>query len=138
MLVSVVIVFVICITPDAVMTFIGLGYKDASYLVRAIREITDFLLTINSGVNFILYCIFNSMFRKQFMIVFCKRCGGDEGVVTDYEARLFQTNHLIKRRASAPIIAHMNGNTRRMSLWRRRPSNYIKYDAGHTQLQTFV
>ena len=62
-LLSVIIVFGLCITPDTIMTFIGLGYKDASYLARAVREITDFLLTINSGINIILYCTFNKAFR---------------------------------------------------------------------------
>ncbi len=73
-LISVIVVFVVCITPDTVMTFIGLGYTDAGYLARAIREITDLLLTVNSSVNFILYCIFNKAFRTQFMLLFCKRC----------------------------------------------------------------
>ncbi len=73
-LISVIIVFVICITPDTIMTFIGLGYTDANYLARAIREITDLLLTVNSAVNFVLYCIFNKAFRTQFMLLFCKKC----------------------------------------------------------------
>ncbi len=84
-LLSVIIVFVLCITPDTIMTFIGLGYKDASYLARAVREITDFLLTINSGINFILYCTFNKAFRNQFMKVFCARCKHRNGASSSTE-----------------------------------------------------
>lgn len=73
MLVSVIIVFLVCITPDAIMsTFFGYGYYDASYLARAAREITDLLLLINSSVNFILYCTFNQLFRKRFIFIFCQ------------------------------------------------------------------
>ncbi len=74
-LIAVIVVFLVCVTPDAVMsTFFGFGYTDADYLVRGIREFTDLLLAVNSSVNFILYCTFNKMFRKQFQQMFCKRC----------------------------------------------------------------
>jgi len=67
MLVAVIGLFVVCVTPDAVMsTVFGLGYYDETYLVRSVREITDFLLTVNSACNFILYCAFNTVFRNRF------------------------------------------------------------------------
>lgn len=75
MLVFVVLVFMVCITPDAVMsTFFKSGYIEEDYLTRGIREITDFLLLINSAVNFILYCIFNTIFWKNFLHIFCGVC----------------------------------------------------------------
>ena len=75
MLVSVILVFMICVTPDAIMsTFFGFGYYEANYLVRGVREITDLLLTMNSAVNFVLYCTFNKVFRRNFIALFCRRC----------------------------------------------------------------
>ncbi|CAH1775635.1 unnamed protein product [Owenia fusiformis] len=72
MLVAIIVVFLICITPDAIMsTFLGLGYYEANYLVRGIREFTDLLLAINSAVNFLLYCTFSKVFRETFMSLFC-------------------------------------------------------------------
>ncbi|CAH1775638.1 unnamed protein product [Owenia fusiformis] len=72
MLVAIIVVFLICITPDAIMsTFLGLGYYEANYLVRGIREFTDLLLAINSAVNFVLYCTFSKVFRETFMTFFC-------------------------------------------------------------------
>ena len=72
MLVAVIIVFLVCMTPDCVMsTILGYGYYEADYLVRAVREVTDLLLLINSALNFLLYCIFNSIFRKRFIHMFC-------------------------------------------------------------------
>jgi len=68
MLVAVIVVFIVCVTPDAVMsTVFGFGYYDeSSDLIRGIREITDFLLLVNSATNFMLYCAFNSVFRHHF------------------------------------------------------------------------
>lgn len=75
MLVSVIVLFLICVTPDAIMsTFFGFGYYEANFLVRGVREITDLLLTVNSAMNFVLYCTFNKIFRRNFMHLFCHRC----------------------------------------------------------------
>ncbi len=114
MLLSIVIVFVVCITPDTVMTFIGLGYTDANYLARAIREITDLLLTINSGVNFILYCIFNKAFRKEFMLLFCTKCAENRpSYERQYEETVFA--HSSFRPLSRRSSPKTNGNTPRNS-----------------------
>lgn len=68
MLLIVIVLFVICITPDAIMsTFLGFGYADESNLIRGIREITDMLLGLNSAVNFFIYCACSKAFRECFM-----------------------------------------------------------------------
>jgi len=75
MLVAVIGLFVVCVTPDAIMsTVFGLGYYDEDYLVRSVREITDFLLTVNSAWNFVLYCAFNTVFRNRFRALFTSGC----------------------------------------------------------------
>ena len=79
MLVSVIIVFIICLTPDAIMSIVGAGYHDESnLLVKGIREFTDVLLCINAAVNFVLYFGFNSIFRQHFLKIFCKRFVKDD------------------------------------------------------------
>ncbi|XP_029638060.1 FMRFamide receptor-like [Octopus sinensis] len=75
MLIVVVIVFIICITPDAIMsTVFGFGYYDETNLVRGIREITDTLLAINSACNFVLYCTMSKVFRDTFVKMFLRDC----------------------------------------------------------------
>ena len=115
MLLSIVIVFVVCITPDTVMTFIGLGYTDANYLARAIREITDLLLTINSAVNIILYCTFNKAFRKEFKLLFCARCADNHRPAYErqYEDTVFP--HSSFRPLSRRSSLKTNGNAPRIS-----------------------
>jgi len=67
--------FIVCVTPDAIMsTVFGLGYQDEGYLVRSIREITDFLLTVNSALNFVVYCAFNTVFRNRFRALITTGC----------------------------------------------------------------
>ena len=76
MLIVVIIFFLVCIIPDAVMSaFFNLGYAESeNYLVKGVREITDMLLGVNAAINFALYIIFNKVFRDQFNALFCKRC----------------------------------------------------------------
>ena len=74
MLIVVVLVFIVCIFPDAIMsTVFGFGYVDENNLVRAIREFTDFLLSLNSAVNFMIYCLCSRSFRAIAREVFCRR-----------------------------------------------------------------
>lgn len=73
MLVAVIISFLVCITPDAIMSAVfGFGYTEAPYLIRGIREISDFLLCVNSSINFFIYFGFNKVFRHNFARVLCK------------------------------------------------------------------
>ena len=75
MLIVVIVVFIICIFPDAIMsTFFGYGYIEGSYLVKGIREFTDTLLAINSAVNFMIYCLCSRSFRDIFAVIFFQHC----------------------------------------------------------------
>jgi nociceptin receptor len=76
MLIIVILSFLVCIIPDAIMSaFFNLGYTESeNYLVKGVREITDMLLGVNAMINFELYMIFNKLFRDQFLQLFCKRC----------------------------------------------------------------
>jgi hypothetical protein len=72
MMIMVILVFLVCITPDTIMSsFLGFGYHEESLLVKGIREFTDMLLALNAGVNIIIYCLFNQMFRQTFVTMCC-------------------------------------------------------------------
>ena len=73
-MIIIIIVFLVCITPDAVMSmFFGFGYAEEDDIVRGIREITDSLLTANSAFNFVLYSTMSQQFRDTFRLIFgCK------------------------------------------------------------------
>lgn len=98
MLIMVIVVFVVCITPDAIMsTCFGFGYYDANLLVKGIREFTDTLLTVNAALNFVLYCLFNKIFRDHFRTIFCRgyveRRVAHEPDESEYRRLSDQKNH---------------------------------------------
>lgn len=74
MLIIVILFFLVCIIPDAVLSaFFNLGYVESdNFLVKGVREITDMLLAVNAAVNYPLYMIFNKIFRDQFFASFCR------------------------------------------------------------------
>lgn len=73
MLTVVVFMFLVCVTPDAVMsTFFGKGYVEENYLVKGVREITDTLLAVNSACSFFLYFTMSTVFRATFFKIFCR------------------------------------------------------------------
>ncbi|XP_052253167.1 FMRFamide receptor-like [Dreissena polymorpha] len=70
-MIIIIIVFLVCITPDAVMSmFFGFGYAEENNIVKGIREITDSLLAVNSAFNFVLYCTLSKQFRDTFCKIF--------------------------------------------------------------------
>ena len=85
MLIAVIIVFMICVTPDAIMSLVfNYGYYDANNLVKGIREYSDFMLALNSAVNFAIYCRFHEGFRITLKEVLrpCSCCWrGSTGLV---------------------------------------------------------
>ena len=41
-------------------------------------QVSNLLVTLNSSVNFIIYCIYGEKFRRLFCYLFCKTCGGGQ------------------------------------------------------------
>lgn len=63
--------FVLCVFPDSIMsTVLNMGYYEASYCARAIREFTDFMLLLHTTLNFIIYCVINTRFKETFTSLF--------------------------------------------------------------------
>ncbi|CAG5116780.1 unnamed protein product, partial [Candidula unifasciata] len=106
MMIVVILVFLICITPDALLsTVFKFGYHEEGYLEKGIREITDSLLTINAGVNFIIYCVFNQVFRKSFTRICCPT-SRPVGWITELDEstyrRLSEAKYLLSTNNNSP------------------------------------
>ena len=95
MLIIVIIFFMFCITPDAIMSaFFNMGYTESkNFLVKGVREVTDSLLTVNAAVNYFLYMIFNKSFRDQFIQLFCKQCVKDNEIEDPKYRRLAEARN---------------------------------------------
>ncbi|XP_035224039.1 FMRFamide receptor-like [Stegodyphus dumicola] len=68
MLLCVVIIFLICNILALLVNIIE--YFDI-FLPSLVR-VSNLLVTINSSVNFVIYCIFGRKFKRTFLILFCK------------------------------------------------------------------
>ena len=76
MLLVIIFSFVFCVFPDAILTMMHLGYANENYLIRAIREVTDVLLAINSATTFFICYLFSMSYRLKFKHIFsCKSNG---------------------------------------------------------------
>ncbi|GFN94562.1 FMRFamide receptor-like [Plakobranchus ocellatus] len=105
MMIAVILTFLVCVTPDAILsTIFGFGYHEASYLAKGIREITDTLLGVNAGVNFLIYCAFNKVFRKSFTRLCCPQVP-QTGWVTEMDETTY------RRLSEAKPTAHSNNNS---------------------------
>ena len=106
MLIIVILVFVLCLTPDAIMsTIFGFGYVEAGYLVKGIREYSDTLILLNSAVNFLIYCVCNSCFRETFKNLFWDKISG----IVSPEAHNGSQRSLMSLRASCHDYREDNG-----------------------------
>ena len=123
MLISVILVFIICITPDAIMSmFFRSGYiEEKNLLVKGIREITDMLLAVNSATNFIVYCAFSKVFRHTFSSIFCRTCVSSER--RDENHSLLST-HVVERRKITNEAVNMSNGTK-VTLCDNKPHTYV-------------
>ena len=61
-------VFHVCGDPDKPLL--------PSKACTALTQISNLLVTLNSSVNFVIYCIYGEKFKRLFCYLFCKPCGG--------------------------------------------------------------
>lgn len=103
MLVSVVIVFIICQVPALVYNIafaINRQHVIHSYAYRILSDVRNFLVNLNSAVNFLLYCALGQKFRRTFLQKFCRRCVSDNYLaVSGIHGHAAIMNPLLNRRA---------------------------------------
>lgn len=80
MLVAVVVVFIICQTPGAILLlytiYLGDDVIAGDYRLRRdvliAGNVVNLLIQVNAAVNFILYCILSAGFRRTWKRLFCR------------------------------------------------------------------
>lgn len=75
MLIAVVILFFVCQLPTACHLLYSTLHEDFSakelYLLRGLGNIFNFLMSLNSAGNFVLYCLLSQKYRRTFIQIFC-------------------------------------------------------------------
>ena len=68
MLMAVVTVFFLCNVLALIVNILELQ----SINLTALNNFSNMLVTLNSSVNFIIYCIFGEKFKRIFLQMFCR------------------------------------------------------------------
>lgn len=77
MLCVVVLVFIFCQVPALVYNMaysIDEEKVEKSFHYQVLSIIRNYLVTFNSAINFLLYCLFGQKFRRCFLSTFCSCC----------------------------------------------------------------
>ena len=62
-----------------------------SIQISELTQISNLLVTFNSSVNFIIYCIFGEKFKRLFCHLFCRKCTRGSG--SHQQSESFQLMH---------------------------------------------
>ncbi len=81
LLIVIVLVFVLCQMPSALLLIREALYpvmlikdRTKSDIIIGFNNIANGLLHVNASINFVLYCVFSEKFRSTFKVIFCKNC----------------------------------------------------------------
>lgn len=74
-LIAVVMLFLVCQTPVAVMLIIMIFYKPednttGEFILRGCGNIFNFLVALNAASNFVLYCVMSDKYRRTLLLTF--------------------------------------------------------------------
>jgi len=78
-LITVVIIFIFCQLPTAATLIYKIFHvakftSNEEAVLRALGNIFNFLVSLNSACNFILYCALSEKYRRTFMLTFFPCC----------------------------------------------------------------
>ncbi|XP_045182728.2 FMRFamide peptide receptor frpr-18-like [Mercenaria mercenaria] len=111
MLIGVVVVFLICQFPNAALLIYGIYQNNSStkltpsgknYILIA-GNIVNVLVLINSSINFILYSVMSTKFRRVCLFILCNCGKRNKDTVTKTESSLYNGNiplHFRSRRCN--------------------------------------
>ncbi|XP_069106982.1 FMRFamide receptor-like [Argopecten irradians] len=107
MLISVGIVFIVCQIPSAFLIIYNAYLEHADIIptkseinsMRIAGNVTNLLLLLNAAINFMLYSVMSTKFRRVFLRVVCRPCYGKKNKF-NYTEYSYVTNQTSTRRCS--------------------------------------
>ncbi|GAV02032.1 hypothetical protein RvY_12645 [Ramazzottius varieornatus] len=76
LLIGIVVMFIICVTPAAILLCIPGADEDFTFGLKLFRAVANVLELTNYSLNFYVYVGCSSEFRMTFVSVFCRYCTG--------------------------------------------------------------
>ncbi|XP_013419045.1 FMRFamide receptor [Lingula anatina] len=141
MLASIVMVFLVCQTPALVYNLafsIDTKYVATDFSYRILSSFRNFLVTLNSAINFILYCAIGQKFRTVFMLTFCRCILNPEQLLsmerTNVYAPTVNMTAVSNAKKFAKVAATKHKNTSDESMNSLRSNNNSNSTANSTLL----
>ena len=103
-MVTIVVVFLLCHTPDRVYQILRnfTTHPHCPFAIFFFSNSCNFLIILNSSINFVIYCMFRRRFRHILLEYICRGCGCKR--VTAKPSPLLRMNgHTITSRKSLPM-----------------------------------
>lgn len=111
MLIVVVSIFIMCLLPDLVIRLIMTFRKFIPSLtiniwhLRYLNSMTNFMLTLNSAINFLIYCLIGKKFRRILANMCCQETNNKQVLlhtdVSESEPLTTKTNIMVSRNGIA-------------------------------------
>ena len=116
LLIGIVVMFIICVTPAAILLCIPGADEDFTFGLKLFRAVANVLELTNYSLNFYVYVGCSSEFRMTFVSVFCRHCtnGKRNGFVTNGD-----------RGSSVPPTKLAVERSRRNTMEMNNGSNYL-------------
>ena len=93
-LISIVILFVCCTTPAAILSILISPSLDKHLGFQTFRAIANNLELLNFALNFYIYCLCSAEIRRAFVTTFVTGCGQAETKHVDVTTHTTAMSHL--------------------------------------------
>ena len=99
MMISIVTIFLICHSVEAIFIVIGDSVGNETKIVKG--YVYAILVNFSAGINTLIYCIFNRKFKKKFLKLVTLECFKNSPVHSETSG--FQMNPLRSRTQDRPL-----------------------------------
>ncbi|KAK2172456.1 hypothetical protein NP493_960g03004 [Ridgeia piscesae] len=127
MLVSIVMVFIVCQVPALVYNLayaVDNAHVQMNFGYQILSNLRNFLVNLNSAVNFILYCALGQKFRRIFIHTFLRRCVRETYMpISGMHQNTTQSGPFTERTFTGGRRAKGLGNMRAYNAARNMPNN---------------
>jgi len=98
-LIALIVVFITCVSPSALLFVIGVGDPATSgstaayHVYQTATVVANWLFLVNFAVNFVLYCVVNVRFRSTARDLFCCAASTDRRSASRQLLSVAETHH---------------------------------------------
>ena len=107
--------------------------ESARKVCTALTQVSNLLVTLNSSVNFVIYCIYGEKFKRLFCSLFCKHCGAKEDIQHIQRYTTTRGGNQAYERSSTTQIYETTKKTSTSDI-----NNALSNEMAHSRLKTIT